>query len=101
MSEKAFMIATAIPNPEEQEALKHYQEQSAILFKAAGGQVPDKFKVSKNLYGNNTPKLAITMEFPSEQTIVDVFESEAYKALLPYRNKALISAEIFIGTKAE
>jgi len=40
--------------------------------------------------------VVVVMEFPSSQAIKKVFESEAYKALLPYRDKAFTDLEMFL-----
>lgn len=96
MSSKTLMIVNAILNPEQKEAFAAYSEQSAAVFKSAGAVPVGKYKVSTTLVGTKKPHIIAVMEFPDEQTILDVFDSEAYKKLLPLRDKAFKELDVFI-----
>tara|TARA_Y100001001_G_C8014363_1_gene310950 strand:- start:4078 stop:5430 length:1353 start_codon:yes stop_codon:yes gene_type:complete len=99
MPEKKFMIVNAILNPREKEAFAFYSENSAPLFKKAGGTPVGKFKITQSLVGNMNLHILVIMEFPSAQAIKDVFESEEYKKLLPFRDKAFGQLEVYIGNQ--
>lgn len=97
MAEKKFMIVNAVLNPMEKEAFEFYSENSAPLFSKAGGTPVGKFKITQSLVGNMNLHILVIMEFPSDQAIKDVFTSEEYKKLLPYRDKAFSELEVYIG----
>jgi uncharacterized protein (DUF1330 family) len=99
MSEKSLMIVNAVLNPNEKEAFAYYSEHSGPLFKKAGAKPIAKYKVARSIVGDKELHLVAIMEFPSNQIIIDVFESEAYKKLLPYRDKAFTELEVFIGNQ--
>ncbi|OJJ20399.1 hypothetical protein BKI52_18240 [marine bacterium AO1-C] len=97
MSEKTLMIVNAVLNPEEKEAFTYYSAQSTPLFKNAGAKPIGKYKITENIVGDKKLQVVVVMEFPNSQVITDVFESEAYKALLPFRDKAFINLNVYIG----
>ena len=100
-SEKTVLIVTAIVNPSEKEALVHYQQNAGKLLVQAGGKPVGKFKITEHLAGSNTPHIAVLMEFDSSDSIKSVFNSEAYKALIPYREKAFSDINISIGIQQQ
>lgn len=97
MSEKSTMIVNATLNSNEKEAFKYYAENSAPIFKKAGGVPLSKYKISETIIGQEVLQLIAIMEFPNKNVIKSVFNSEAYKALLPYRDKAFSSLNVFIS----
>lgn len=99
MSEKSFIIVNAVLNPNEKEAFAYYSEHSSPLFKNAGAKPVGKYKVAQNIVGNKKLDAVVILEFTSDQAIIDVFESEAYKKLLPFRDKAFTDLEVFIGNQ--
>jgi len=99
MSEKSLMIVNAVLNPNEKEAFTYYSEHSSSLFKDAGAKPVGKYKVAQNIVGSKKLHVVVVMEFPNNQAIIDVFESEAYKKLLSFRDKAFTELEVFIGNQ--
>ena len=97
MSEKSLMIVNAVINPDEKDAFAYYSEKSAPLFKEAGATPVVKYKVAKTIIGTKKLQIVAIMEFPSSEAITNVFESEDYKSLLPYRDKAFVELDVFIG----
>ncbi|MEO1449448.1 MAG: DUF1330 domain-containing protein [Bacteroidota bacterium] len=95
--EKAVMIVIARINPAGEAALKAYLEGAGPLFKAAGGQPVNKYKLAKQIVGENTMSLVSIMEFPSQEALEGVFASDAYKALLPHRDQAFSKLEVFVS----
>lgn len=91
------MIVNAVLNPQEQEAFTFYSEKSGPLFKQAGAKPVAKHKIAKTIIGSRKLQLVAIMEFPNNKAITDVFESEAYKELLPYRDKAFLELDVFIA----
>lgn len=98
-NEKSLMIVNAVLNPNEKEAFAYYSEQSGPLFRNAGGKLLGKYKIAESIIGNKKLHVVVVMEFLSSQAILDVFESEAYKKLLHYREKAFSELEVFIGNQ--
>lgn len=98
MPDKTLMIVNAVLNPEEKEAFTYYSEQSASLFKNAGAKLIGKYKIAENIVGDKKLQVVIVMEFPNSQAITNVFESEAYKTLLPFRDKAFTDLNAYIGS---
>lgn len=97
MSEKSLMIVNAVLNSDEKEAFAYYSEYSAPLFKQAGAIPVGKYKISETIIGERKLQVVAIMEFPSSEAITNVFKSEAYKELLPYRDKAFMELDVFIG----
>lgn len=97
MSDKSLMIVNAVLNPLEKTAFAYYSEQSAPLFKNAGGSLVEKYKVHQTVVGDKKLQVVVIMEFPNKDAIVSVFESEAYKELLPFRDKAFSDLHVFIA----
>ncbi|MEH6535966.1 MAG: DUF1330 domain-containing protein [Psychroserpens sp.] len=101
MSEKPLMIVNATPNLEEQEAYEYYVSNAGPLFKKFGGMPFVKYKISEAIVGTQTAQVVVVMQFPNNEAIKNVFDSEAYKALLPYREKAFKSLTVFIGNQSK
>lgn len=97
MSKKTVMIVNAVLNPDEKSAFTYYSEQSVPLFKKAGAVPVAKYKVAKTIIGSKNLQVVSIMEFPNSQVIQEVFESEAYKKLLVFRNKAFVELDVYIG----
>ncbi|GMT49910.1 MAG: hypothetical protein IEMM0008_1449 [bacterium] len=97
MAEKAVLIATGLVNPNEMEAFEYYTSHAAVLLKGAGGQAIGRYKVTQNLVGEEPLSAVLVMEFPDDPSITRVFESEEYKKLIPFRDKAFKKIDIYIA----
>lgn len=97
MSEKVLMIVNATPNPKEQEAYEYYASHVGPIFKQFGGMPFAKYKVSETIVGNQAIQVVAIMQFPNDNAIKNAFDSEAYKSLLPYRNKAFSNLTVLIS----
>ena len=97
MSEKTLMIVNASVKPDEKEAYEYYTQHAGPLFKKGGGTPVAKYQVAERITGTEEAQFVAIMEFPSKEAIKGVFDSEEYKALLPYRDKAYTSLNVFIG----
>lgn len=87
MSDTVTLIVTATPNPDEPEAMKAYLEGVFPILEKAGGEVVRRVSVVKPVIGEQTFLAAMVMEFPSVEAIDAAFASDAYKALIPDRDK--------------
>lgn len=94
---KNLMIVTASVNENEKEAYDFYAKNAGPIFKKFGGKTNSKYKVSEVLKGESITKLILTMEFEKAADIKAVLNYDVYLKLLPYREKAFSSLDIFIG----
>jgi len=99
MVEKSVMIANAVLNLDEKEVFNYYSKKSSEIFKKAEGKLIGKYKATENLVGDNNFHVVVVMEFPNNQDIIDVFESEEYIKLIPFRDKAFRELKVFIGNQ--
>ncbi len=97
MAEKAILIATGIVNPDEMEAFEYYTSHALVLLKGAGGKLMGRYKVARNLVGEDPLSGVLVMEFPDDPSITGVFESEEYKKLIPFRDKAFKKIDVYIA----
>jgi len=93
----ATMIVNGWINPEGKEALSEYVQASTPLFAKAGGSLVSRLQTTGTLVGDNPPNLVVQMAFENAQSIQSVFESEAYKALIPLREKGFQKLDVFIA----
>jgi len=90
------LIANAVPNPENMADMKGYLQQSAPLLDGLGGSPAKRMKVTEVINGD-TPALVLIMDFPDREALAAVFASDAYKALIPIRDRGFLRMDIFIG----
>ncbi|MEL6537892.1 MAG: DUF1330 domain-containing protein [Bacteroidota bacterium] len=91
--EKIIFIVLATINPHEKEALQHYMEQMSVLYGQVEAISLQKHTLKESTIGQGEFQLLLMVEFPSQKAWDDVFLSEAYKDLLPYREKAFTKLE--------
>jgi uncharacterized protein (DUF1330 family) len=94
---KVNLIIVATINSNGKEELLHYLEKVGDLYKKVKAKPVNKFKITKPLIGDYTPSLVSTMEFPNMASLNEVFESDAYKKIIPYREKAFSKLEAYIS----
>lgn len=95
--DKSILISTAIPNQENADASKAYSTSAAELIKKAGGVILGRHPVTKTIVGKSFSGVILLAEFPNEKSIVDLFESAEYKALIPLRDKGFKEINLYIG----
>ncbi len=95
--QKVILLVTAQTNPMEKEALQEYVNISGGLFKAAGGKLINKYLIDGQFIGNNPMNLVSITEFPNVNAITEVFNNDAYKALLPLRELAFLKLEAYVS----
>ena len=96
MEEKTVLVVNARPNPDEKTALEAYLSQSSALFKAVGGKPLAKYAIQATIIGDQKFSLVSMLEFPDAEVVKNVFESDAYKQLIPLRDKAFLELNAFI-----
>lgn len=98
MAEKITFIATSMPNLDEQDALKQYVEGVMPLLFAIGGVVITRSLFSQSFLGDKSYTFLFVMDFPSKQKLLDLLESPAYQALIPFRDKGFTELNISLAT---
>ena len=96
MSEKATLIVTAIPIPNEMESVQSYLKDVMPILTGVGGKLVKRLKVSDVILGNPSG-MVLVMDFDSDSAITEVFESDAYKALIPVRDKGFAQMNILVA----
>ena len=96
MSESCTLIATAVPNPENAEDMKTYVEKANPLFEALGGSAANRMKVSEVINGDGMA-IVLVQDFPDREKLLAMFASDEYKALIPNRDRAFKSMNIWIA----
>ena len=86
MNEKTTLVVTATPNPEEMPSVQEYLKGVMPLLMRAGGKLVKRLKLDRGIHG--TPNgMVLVMDFDSSDAIIGMFNSEAYAALVPIRDK--------------
>ena len=95
MNEKATLVVTAIPIPAEMESVQSYLKEVMPILTGVGGKLVKRLKVSNVIMGNPSG-MVLVMDFDSDKAIIEVFESDAYKALIPVRDKGFAQMNILV-----
>ncbi|MCO4746121.1 MAG: DUF1330 domain-containing protein [Proteobacteria bacterium] len=96
MPQPCTLIATAIPNPENMDAMKTYMQKAGPLFDALGAGPANRLKVSEVVAGDGTA-IVLVMDFPDRDKLSAMFESDSYQALIPARSGGFKSINIWIA----
>ena len=91
---KTTLIVNATPCPNGTEALAYYAEHAGAILKAHQGKLINKYKVTDILTADKFNQTVMVMEFEDDAIIKALSEGEAYKALIPYRDKAFSDISI-------
>lgn len=98
MTAKTTMIVTAVFNPEQMPAAQEYMQQAIPMLISGGGEVIRRLKVSRALIGEQQYNAILVMDFPSENDVSAVFESEAYAKIIPLRKTGFKSMDVLIAS---
>ena len=95
MNEKATLIVTASPNPNEMESVQGYLQGVLPLLMGAGGKLVKRLKVNEVILGNPSG-MVLVMDFDSDEAIAALFESDEYAALIPMRDQGFAEMNILL-----
>ena len=95
MNEKATLVVTAVPNPNEMAAVQEYLQGVMPLFNGAGGELVKRLKVDNVIHGNPSG-MALVMDFDSADAIAELFASDDYAALVPVRDRGFKEMNILV-----
>lgn len=96
MTEKATLVVTATPNPEEMLSTQAYLQGVLPLLTGAGGTLVKRQKVALVINGQPSG-MVLVMDFDSKAAITELFSSDAYEQLIPDRNKGFKEMNILIA----
>lgn len=97
-SEKAVVFFLSVKNPDETDAYNDYSSASHELLAEAGATTIGMYNTETTVFGDCAGQTFGYAEASTEKALTDVFNSDEYKALIPTRDKAFTSMNIFIGT---
>ena len=95
MDTKTTLVVTAIPKPDEMEAVQQYLQAVMPLFQGAGGKLVKRLKLDKVLLGNPSG-MVLVMDFNSAESVSAMFESDEYTALIPTRERGFTEMNILL-----
>jgi uncharacterized protein (DUF1330 family) len=88
MSDPVLFVSIGTPDPDQPEALQDYAAKAPPILIEAGAVPKVKARLAEPLIGSQPPGTLFVAEFPSAAAARAVFETDAYKALIPAREKA-------------
>ena len=95
MPDKATLVVTATPNPDEMQSVQAYLTGVMPLLTGAGGQLVKRQKVSQVVNGRASG-MVLVMDFDDANAVTDLFASDAYSELLPVRDKGFAEMNILV-----
>ena len=96
MNEKATLVVTAIPNPNEMESVQTYLKDVMPLLLGAGGKLVKRLKVGEAINGKPSG-MVLVMDFDSDEAITTLFASDEYAALIPGRDTGFVEMNILLA----
>lgn len=93
--EKATLVVTAVPNPNEMASVQQYLQGVLPLLMGAGGTPVKRLKVDEVINGNPSG-MVLVMDFDSADAISRMFSSEDYAALVPVRDQGFAEMNILL-----
>ena len=97
MSDKTTLVVTAVPNPNEMPSVQAYLQGVMPLLTGAGGEVVRRLKVASVVSGRPAG-MVLVMDFPSADVASALFDSEAYRALVPVRDRGFAEMNILVAS---
>ncbi len=95
MSDKATLVVTAVPNPDEMASVQEYLRGVLPLLTGAGGALVRRLKTTAVVHGRPAG-MVLVMDFESADAITALFESDAYRALVPVRDRGFSEMSILV-----
>ena len=95
MSEKATLVVTAVPNPEEMASVQEYLQGVMPLLSGAGGELVKRLKVDEVINGNPAG-MVLVMDFESADAVTALFNSDDYAELVPVRDRGFKEMNILV-----
>ncbi len=94
---KSLVFAIGAPDPSEPEALATYGKETGQLLRQVGGKGVARYMIAETLHGDDPAAFVAIMEFPSSEAAKGFFDSEAYRNVIPARDRAFRSLSIYLA----
>ncbi|MEM9043814.1 MAG: DUF1330 domain-containing protein [Pseudomonadota bacterium] len=96
MSDKVTFVSIGTVDPDQADALSTYATHAPPLLIEAGAVPRMKAKLVEELVGDGAPQTVFIADFPNAEAVHEVFASDAYRALVPARDKAFKKLNFFL-----
>lgn len=90
------VVACLSPNPQETDAMAAYFEVALSLISKAGGKVIQDYNIDQAIIGPKPADKVLIVEYPDLATLNAVFQSDAYQAVIPHREKAFTQYSVSV-----
>ncbi|MEM9327731.1 MAG: DUF1330 domain-containing protein [Bacteroidota bacterium] len=95
---KTYLVVNATPNPANPADIEAYTGGVLPLLQGAGGKDLRRAKLENVIKGEAKYPLFLFMEFEDGSKIQALFASDAYKKLIPHRERAFTDLQIYAFT---
>lgn len=99
MKLEIILIIMGFINPQEQQSFDFYASNMRQQYENVGAKIVDRYPIVHNVFGGEKPDFVMVVEFPNQESFQKLFASEAYKKLVPYREKGFNKLNVFISQK--
>ena len=79
------------------EAFAEYGSKATTILQGAGGEVVGRHRAAVSLLGERAPGVVFAMRFPNDASVRSALESEAYRAIVPIRDRAFECVDFWLG----
>lgn len=90
------LLAFVTINEDQPAALASYLAATGPLLEKAGGKIVQRVAIDEVVVGNVLAKTMIVVEYPTRAAVSAVFDSDAYRAIVPLRDKAFRDYHVLI-----
>ena len=97
INNKVTLIVTSKANPDDLASLQIYVERVMPMLMSLEGKVIKRSKISDVFYGNSSSEFLLIMDFPSKQKLINLFKSDEYKSIIPYRDNGFSEINILFA----
>ena len=88
------LVASLTVNPDEPEALRTYFDVAMGLIEDVGAKLSQKIEYGDPVIGDKPFEMVMLVDYPNYEAVRKVFHSEAYRAIIPERDKAFLKYNI-------
>ena len=97
VNRKTTLIVTSKANPDHIASLQTYVEKVMPMLLSIEGRVIKRSKISDIFIGKSPGEFLLIMDFPIKQNLIDLFKSDEYKSLIPYRDNGFSEINILFA----
>ncbi|MFY0693061.1 MAG: DUF1330 domain-containing protein [Paracoccaceae bacterium] len=95
MADKATLVVTATPDPQEMPSVQDYLKGVMPLLLESGGTLVKRQRVGEVINGRPSG-MVLVMDFEDGETVRRMFASDAYADLVPARDKGFSEMNILV-----